>query len=430
MNTSPRMVVRHLSAAAIAVLLVTTGVLLVQRVGRLKTPLSEIASDVISRDGGGESAVGVYTGFEFVERVAGRLIFGLTSERTLGLSSGWHEIEGVRLQFYREGKPGPVLTCDGASFNIETRDAKLHGGIQIRMPSGALLTTEQARFEASSRQITTDSEVLFISGDLYGRSQRASFDLERNVIALQGGTTVRSAEGVTMTAPEAIYRRSKKLIEFPDGCVLRDRSSVVEAPFVSVKLTEADGPPYRVELDGGITAHSRDLPGGGFVEAWMEKAVATSDGRGNWQIDATTSGPWVTVRFVGGEGFFERTLRTWTLRGVVNQGGILNLRAEHGVCIHEVPVEGPPRRAQSSSARVWFSDGQATDIELLKNVILEGEGFEGKAYRARLSPSAGLIMLHGDPTSPERVLLLSDRGRLSCDQAQVFNQEDRVEVRG
>jgi lipopolysaccharide export system protein LptA len=423
------MVVRHLTAAAIVVLLVITGVLLVQRVGKLKTPLSEIASDAISRNGG-ESAVGVYTGFEFVERVAGRLIFGLTSERTLGLSSGWHEIEGVRLQFYREGEPGPVLTCDGASFNIETRDAKLHGGIQIRMPSGALLTTEEARFEASSRKITTDSEVLFISGGLYGRSQRASFDLERNVIALQGGTTVRSAEGVTMTAPEAIYRRSKQVIEFPDGCVVRDQSSMVEAPFVSVKLTEADGPPYEVELDGGVTAHSRDLPGGGFVEAWMEKAVATSDGRGNWQIDGTTSGPWVTVRFVGGEGFFERTLRTWILRGVVNEGGILNLRAERGVCIHEVPVEGPPRRAESSSARVWFSDGQATDIELLRNVILEGEGFAGKAYRARLSPSAGLIMLHGDPTSPERVLLLSDRGRLSCDQAQFFNQEDRVEVRG
>ena len=429
MNTSPRMVVRHLTAAAIVVLLLTTAVLLVQRVGKLKTPVSEVDSDAIAREGG-ESAVGVYTGFEFVERVAGRLIFGLSSERTLGLSSGWHEIEGVRLQFYREGKPGPVLTCDSASFNIETRDARLHGGIQIRMPSGALLTTEEGRYEASSRRITTDSEVLFISGGLYGRSHQASFDLEKNVVALQGGTTVRSEEGVTMTAPEAIYRRSRQLIEFPEGCVVSDQTSVVEAPFVSVKLSEADGPPNRVELEGGVTAHGRGLPGGGFVEAWMERAVATSDGRGNWQIDGTTSGPWVTVRFVGGEGFFERILRTWVLRGVVNKEGILNLRAERAVCINEVPVEGPPRRAEATSARVWFSDGQATDIELLKNVVLEGEGLEGKAYRARLSPGAGLIMLHGDPTSPERVSLLSERGRLSCDQAQVFNQEDRVEVRG
>ncbi len=429
MNTSPRAVIRHVTTAAIVILLLATGFLFVQRVGRLKTPLSEVDHDAITREGG-DATVGIYTGFEFVERVAGKLIFGLSSARTLGLSSGWHEIEGVRLQFYREGKPGPVLTCDTANFNIETRDARLHGGIQIRMPSGALLTTEEARFEASSRRITTESEVLFISGGLYGRSQRASFDLESNEVALEGGTTVRSQEGVTMTAPLAVYRRSKQLIEFPQGCVVRDQSSQVDAPFVAIKLSEADGPPYQVELDGGITAHGRTLPGGGFVEAWMERAVATADGSGNWQIDATTTGPWVTVRFVGGEGFFERVLRTWVLRAVVNKEGILNLRAERGVCINEIPVEGPPRRAEATTARVWFSDGQATDIELLKNVVLEGEGLEGRAYRARLSPGAGLAMLHGDPTSPQRVLLLSDRGSLSCDQAQVFNQEDRVEVRG
>ena len=52
----------------------------------------------------------MYTGFEYVERVAGKLIFDLMSKRTLGLSSGWHEIEGVRLQFFRDGEKGPVLT--------------------------------------------------------------------------------------------------------------------------------------------------------------------------------------------------------------------------------------------------------------------------------------------------------------------------------
>jgi lipopolysaccharide export system protein LptA len=39
-------------------------------------------------------------------------------------------------------------------------------------------------------------------------------------------------------------------------------------------------------------------------------------------------------------------------------------------------------------------------------------------------------MLHGDPTGPERVLLLSDRGRVSCEQAQIFNEDGRAEARG
>jgi lipopolysaccharide export system protein LptA len=79
---------------------------------------------------------------------------------------------------------------------------------------------------------------------------------------------------------------------------------------------------------------------------------------------------------------------------------------------------------------VWFSEGQATDIEMLRNVVIQGEGVEGRGFRARISPQAGLLMLHGDPAGPERVLLLTERGRLSCDQAQVYNNEGRSEARG
>jgi len=39
-------------------------------------------------------------------------------------------------------------------------------------------------------------------------------------------------------------------------------------------------------------------------------------------------------------------------------------------------------------------------------------------------------MLHGDPTGPERVLLLFSKGRVSCDQGQIFNREGRAEARG
>ncbi len=162
----------------------------------------------------------------------------------------------------------------------------------------------------------------------------------------------------------------------------------------------------------------------------MESAIAERDAMGRWQIDATTSGPWVTIRFNGGEGYYERTLRTWILRAVIADSGILNLRTERGVCIEEIPAEGPPRWGEAQEARVWFSDGQATDIELLRDVVLRAGDIEGRGYRARLSPQAGLTMLHGDPTGPERVLLLNERGRVSCDQAQIFDEDGRAEARG
>jgi lipopolysaccharide transport protein LptA len=249
-------------------------------------------------------------------------------------------------------------------------------------------------------------------------------------VILSEGVVLTAADGTTLTAPSAVYQRSKQTIIFRDGGKVQLRDAEVRAPKITVILEEDDGPPTRIDLSGGVEARVAGLSGGGAVEAWMESAVAERDAGGRWQIDATTSGPWVTIHFNGGEGYFERTLRTWVLRAVIADNGILNIRAERGVCIHEIPAEGPPRWGEAQEARVWFSDGQATDIELLEDVVLRAGDIEGRGYRARLSPQAGLTMLHGDPTGPERVLLLNERGRVSCDQAQIFNEDGRVEARG
>ena len=377
-----------------------------------------------------DRAVGVYTGFEFVERVAGRKIFELLSKKTLGLSSGWHEIQGVRLQFFREGETGPVLTCDGARFNIQTRDAELSGSIRIDFPSGANLTTDAGNFEASSRRFSAKSEVVFVSGATFGRAATAAYDLENDEVQLDGGLTLRTATGASLTAPSAVYRRPDGTISFPEGGNLRMGQSELEAPRIEIGLEADDGPPRRIELDGGVTVRSTVPNSDGLVLATMQKVVGVHDGTGNWQVDLKTTKQWIEVRFIGGEGYYERELRTWVLRGVVGETGLLNLRAEDGVCISEVPIEGPVRQAESEEARVWFSKGQATDVEMVKNVVIQGEGVEGRGFRARMSPPAGLLMLHGDPAGPERVFLLTERGRLSADQAQLYNNQGRSEARG
>ena len=429
MTESSRNWIRRLTTFAMLLMLVALAVTVSQRFRKFRTPITEVSrGDVES--GGGDRAIGVYTGFEYVERVAGKLIFELMSKRTLGLSSGWHEIEGVRLQFYRDGGPGPVLIADGASFNIQTRDAQLEGGVRIEMPNGAVLTTDAGRFEASSRRFTANSDVYFFSGASFGRARNAAYDLERDEVILSEGVVLTADDGTTLLAPSAVYQRSKQTILFRDGGRVQLRDAEVKAPKMTVVLEESDGPPIRIDLAGGVEARVGGLSEGGWVEARMERAIAERDARGRWQIDATTSGPWVTIRFSGGEGYFERTLRTWILRAVISDNGILNLRAEKGVCIHEIPAEGPPRWGEAEEARVWFSDGQATDVELLQDVVLRAGDLEGRGYRARLSPQAGLTMLHGDPTGPERVLLLNERGRVSCDQAQIFNQDGRAEARG
>ena len=429
MSVASRFWVKRLTSVAIALVLIAMAVVIFQRFNRFRTPVARLDSAEVGGEGS-DRTVGVYDGFEFVERVAGRLIFELASKRTLGLSSGWHEIEGVRLQFYRDGEPGPVLTCDGASFNIQTRDATLEGSIRIVLPTGAMLTTDTGRFEASSRRFSTNSEVTYVSGATFGRAQGAVFDLEEDEIVLSGGVSFSSEDGTTLTAPKAVYQRSKRTVVFPEGGRVRFQNAQIDAPLMSVELEKDDGPPRRIELSGGVVGRGEGFSDEGRVSAWMERVVAKHQGNGRWQVYASTTGPWITIRFVGGESYFERTLRTWILRGVLGEEGIINLRAEKGVCIDEVPTEGAPRKGEAQEARVWFSDGQPTDVELLNDVILRGDDMEARGYRARLSPEAGLTMLHGDPTGPERVLLLFPKGRVSCDQGQIFNREGRAEARG
>ncbi len=429
MSVASRFWVRRLTSVAIAFVLLAMAVVITQRFNRFRTPVARVDSDEVVGEGG-DRTVGVYTGFEFVERVAGRLIFELASKRTLGLSSGWHEIEGVRLQFYRDGEPGPVLTCDGASFNIQTRDATLEGSIRIVLPTGAMLTTDAGSFEASSRRFSASSEVTYVSGATFGRAQGAMFDLEQDEIVLSGGVSFSSEDGATLTAPKAVYQRSKRTVVFPEGGRVRFQNAQIDAPLMSVDLERDDGPPRLIELSGGVVGRGEGFSDDGRVSAWMERVVAKHQGNGRWQVDASTTGPWITIQFVGGENYFERTLRTWILRGVFGEEGIINLRAEKGVCIDEVPTEGAPRRGEAQEARVWFSDGRPTDVEMLNDVILRGDDMEARGYRARLSPEAGLTMLHGDPTGPERVLLMFSKGRVSCDQGQIFNREGRAEARG
>lgn len=429
MSLGSRLWIRRFSAAAIVVLLVTLGGFIADRLRLLKTPIEALDGGELT-NGDGDRAVGIYTGFEFVERVAGRQIFRLLSKRTLGLSSGWHDIEGVRLQFYQDGEPGPVLSCEGARFNIQTRDAELSGSVRLELPSGGILTTDAGSFSASSRIFTAGGEVLFVSGATLGRAGNAGFDLERDEITLGGGATIRTEEGATLTAPRAVYRRRADKVVFPEGAELRLQETRIEAPMMSVNLEAGDGPPSRIEMDGGVRVRSLAPDRVASAEGWMERVVATRDGAGRWQIDATTTSRWLSVRFIGGEGYFERELKTWVLRAVFGEDGLINLRGEHGVCIREVPTEGAVRLAEAGSARVWFDEGQATDVELLRDVVVRSEGLEGRGYRARMTPQAGLIMLHGDPTGPGRVLLMSERGRLSCDQAQLFSREGRSDARG
>jgi lipopolysaccharide export system protein LptA len=433
MSDAVRGWVRRISAGLIVIFVVAVSIIGYQRTQRGRDGVESVGVDEVGLDIA-DVAVGLYRGFSHTETLKGQPVFILNSLRTLSLASGWQEIEGVRLQLFRESDEGPVVnavvTAEKASFNIETRDARLVGGIHVEFPSGAFLNTESGEFNARRRYFSSDAPVLYVDGPTFGQAQTASYDLDNGRIRLDGSAVFRAEDGSMLTAPRMLYERDERRVVFPVGAHLTQALSRMTAPRAVVWLSVKDGPPERIELSGGVDSVATVESTGGTVELWAERVVSERDAAGNWQVDARTTGPWVDVRFIGGPSFFERRLRTMDLDAVIGPDGILGLQSSNGVCLEEIPIEGAPRTATADNARAWFNAGQLTDIELRGQVEIRADDIIGRGQRVRLIQGRGLAMFQGDPTGRSRVELDSARGRISCDQAIMYHREDRIEATG
>jgi lipopolysaccharide export system protein LptA len=434
MRTTARLWLRRLTGVLLVASVLAAAALATIRARRLKPDLPDDFSPpraVGSESGDGAEITSTYEGLHQKESIAGKTIFILDAIRTLRLSSGWHEIKRVRLQFHHQGSPAAVLTCEAGSFNMQTRDARVTGKVHLQFPDGAFLSTESGHFDAASRRFITDAEVVFAGRGSLGRAGRAIYALTEDRVRLDEGVVIQSESGAALHTPRLDYQRKKHRIQLPDGCRVEYGSSTLVATYGMLELDDGGGPLERVELAGGVTLSSTgQAEADGEAEGWARRLVGDRDASGKWQFRATTNGPWVTFVQRLGEGFFERSLRTWQLRGVVSVDGILNMKAEQGVCLVDVPVGTPPRRAEARTARIWFVDGRATDMELHEDVILSGDDMQASGARARVSSKARLVMLHADPSGRQRATLSSGQGQVLGDQVQLFEEEGRAEARG
>ncbi len=429
MSARSRTWIRHGSALLIAAFLIGVTAVGYQRTRRNSDGVRRVDPTDVGFDVA-DVAIGLYKGFQHTETMSGKPIFILNSLRTLSMASGWQEIEGVRLQLFREGEEGPVLTAEKASFNIDTRDARLEGGIHVDFPNGAFLNTKAGQFLSKQQTFVSEAPVLYVDGFTFGQAERASYNLQEDWVKLEGNAALRAEDGAMLIAPRLVYRRDERKVVFSDGVDLTQHRSRLRAPRATVSLDSNDGPPEMIEMSGGVEITTTVESTGALVDVWGERVISKRDAKGQWHIKMRSTGPWVVVRFTGGPDYFERTLQTMALNGVMGTEGIISMSADNGVCLNEIPLEGPPRSATADSARAWFNDGQLTDVEFDGQVEIIADDMIARGHRARLIQASGLAMLQGDPTGRTRVGLNSGRGRMSCDEATLDDRERRFEARG
>ncbi len=413
-----------LALAALAGLAVLRARSIKGPVAAVDPPRSEDAAD-----GTNDQTVGVYTGFRYTESVAGKILFALSSARTLGLSSGWHEIEGVKLQFFNEGVGGAVLSCDSARFNRETRDARLVGGIHFEFPDGGFVTTERGVFDSATRRFVTETDAVFSGGGAIGRAGRAVYRIEDDVLELED-VVVRLAEGGTLRAPRIVYRRSDRFVDLPLGIRLTRAEMDLDAPKATTTLVDPDGAPESFEFFGGVRIRGAGTPTRGSLDAWAERLAVVRDGPTRWQVAATTTGRWVELTFRAGPDFLERRIQAWAVRAAMGEAGLEGLRADDGVCLLDVPYEAAPRRGSAMRLRLRTADGAPADVEMEGSVVLASDQVEVRGSRARLEQAKGLAMLFGDRSIGVRAALRTSDSEVLADQVFLYEQPQRAEARG
>lgn len=419
-----------MTAALLAVLVVGLGVVAGIRVRQKRPSHLEMATDHVLGIGGDE-ALGIYNEFKFLERDQGKLIFVLDALRTLGKPSGWHDIESVSVQLYNDDESkGPLLTCQLASFNVDTKDAQLSGSVQVEFQDGTFLSTEVGALLGGGRRFETSTNVVFVGDGLLGSAGAATYDMKKAILVLSKGVVVRTEDGDSLVAPELIYRRNAQELKLPQGGTITFGGFTLKSPKAKVVLEEGRRQPSKILFEGGVDIQGHEPESGQDFQAWSETLEAHRDSAGRWQIRARSRGPWVRFMTVGGRDVVFQELLAWEIRAVAGASGLLNVRADGRACLHTIPLEGPSRTGGSNSVRVWFDNGAATDLEMLSDVVLSGDGIEATAHRARIDAESGMVMLHGNPTGPQRVAVQSERGRMTADQAVLFRESGKVEVRG
>ena len=427
-----RLWIRYLSTTLLIAVVVTLVLIAVQQSGRSSPQMIALPTPAVDgndTEGNGET-VRVYEDFEYTESVAGTTVFNLIARRTLGMASGWHELEEVQVEFFQTGVKSGTLRCERAQFNERTHDANLVGAVHLELSGGGFLDTSAGKYTARSQVFTTQGEVFFAGHQMIGHSGSAVYRQQNNQVELREKVLVQRETGGVVLCPRLIYDRDTTAVRFPEGIELVFGPSLVRAPKANLDFAGEDGPVRRVAFEGGVDISAADALAPTSIEGWTDRLIGTRDAAGLWQVLMTTPGPWIEMTLRGEPGMLRRTVQTQRLRAVVGEGGPQNARAREGVCIESVPEVGARQWSSSREAMFRFRDGELADAELSGAVELNGEGVMARSETARLLVRSGITVLQSGHSQEDRAVVISGDARVWGDRVEIRQRDGRALVQG
>jgi len=232
------------------------------RAGRPR-PLTEREGGQVAIPEGEITLVG--EGFEFTHTEGARPVFRIRGESVRADRAGTVYLDDVALTLYDEEGVGYEVSSRQASFNRDSRAARLAGDVVLRGPEGSRLETRGVRLEREGELIESAGPVRFVYGDFQGRANRMRLHRDDDVYTLSGDVVVESREGLEpasrLTTKRLVFERGRHQVRAMGDAVVVRGEDRIAAQQVNVFLDETDSQPIFLRARFEVTGRLADASG-------------------------------------------------------------------------------------------------------------------------------------------------------------------------
>jgi LPS export ABC transporter protein LptC len=374
--------------------------------------------------GAKEGAVAASEGFEFEQQVDGKPVFRIAGDRFRADKEGRVELDGVRLDLYREGEPYRV-TASRAIYDPETREAQLLGGVEIAGGDGFTLATEALDLAAGGNELVSRGPVRLAQGaGRTGSGSRIRMSFTRDTYVLEGPTRLQAAAhsgspAVDLRAERIAVSRREHRIRAEQDVVLNRGGDRIACQQLALHYAPDDTTlrtaQARFLVEGRIAG--APAPEGTADEGWVDfrakEATLEFEGDPARAVRlALESERGEQVRLLSpGEAGTMREIAARYLVATLADGRPVSAQGFQPVYFAEYPVgepDQPIRVGRADQVEVGYDGaGRPTRLTFVGRVSFRDRNLEGSGERGYFDLEGGQAELFG-----ERVRLASERGEL------------------
>ncbi len=367
-------------------------------------------------------ALAVSEGFQFEQQVGGQPVFRIAGDRFRAAKEGAVELEGVRLELFRDGEPYRVAS-ERALYEPATQGAELTGAVEVTGGDGFRLRTAALELSPGGRELVAPGAVEIGQGDsLSGSGSGLHLDFTVDRYRLEGPTRLRTTgqstaePGTDLSANEIVVERRRHQVTATGDVVLVRGGDRIECQQLALYFAPDDKTPRTLlaqwQVSGRLEA-SDEATESVAVEFLAEQVNLDFEGDpARPSRIALEARPGEQVRlFAPGAAGVVREMAARYLVGALAEGRMTQAYAFRPVYFAEYPQSAPDRPMRTGQAdqvdAEFDARGRPMRLSFAGQVRFVDQRLEGSGERGFYDLERGRAELFG-----RSVRLKSDRGDL------------------